>query len=161
VDRTGTPGSKVQSREFLEWDFLFSNSSFIYCYFFEYLRWKVPTPFSAHLSPLSPQFERFSFHSSVYMYTDQLLPARRGSCLISTLWRGSEAMKFKAEVEERPREQTWIPLKNRMEYSSMLQLPLPCPFLKPFYNIRFWKSFLRVAFSHFLSINIISIKAFL
>jgi hypothetical protein len=58
--------------------------------------------------------------------------------------RGSEAMKFKAEVEERPREQTWIPLKNRMEYSFMLQLPLPCPFLKPFYNSWFWKSFLRL-----------------
>jgi len=42
--------------------------------------------------------------------------------------RGSEAMKFKVEVEERPREQTWIPLKNRMEYSLMLQLPLPCLF---------------------------------
>lgn len=73
-------------------------------------------------------------------HTDQLLPAQRGSYLISTPLRGSGVRWRKAEMEEGPREQTWIQLKNEKEYSKMLHSSF---LLKPFYKGSS-KSFLRL-----------------
>lgn len=98
LDRTGTPGSKVQSRlsmTFSSKDILTFISKLIHVSTF-------------HLSP--PQF--FRFHSRDY--TTQLLPARGD--LLGVVWQWNEKQRW-----------SWIRLKKRKEDSSMLQLSLSCP----------------------------------